>query len=81
MSNCATAKNEVTLEFHQNDDASINLTEMRFFIPSDANADVDAVDAFRNNVMSKASIIQATGDAIALFSDIQCLTPRGTDIS
>ncbi|XP_022653198.1 FACT complex subunit Ssrp1-like [Varroa jacobsoni] len=77
VSNCATAKNEVTLEFHQNDDASINLTEMRFFIPSDANADVDAVDAFRNNVMSKASIIQATGDAIALFSDIQCLTPRG----
>lgn len=50
---------------------------MRFFIPADANSEVDAVEAFRNNVMSKASIIQATGDAIALFSDIQCLTPRG----
>ncbi|KAF4521067.1 hypothetical protein B566_EDAN012366 [Ephemera danica] len=50
VSQCTTGKNEVTLEFHQNDDAP---------------------------VMNKASVISATGDAIAIFREIQCLTPRG----
>lgn len=30
VSQCTTGKNEVTVEFHQNDDASVNLMEMRF---------------------------------------------------
>ena len=33
-----TAKNEVTLEFHQNDDAAVSLYEMRFHVPNDAAA-------------------------------------------
>lgn len=33
MSQCTTGKNEVTLEFHQNDDAPVSLLEMRFHIP------------------------------------------------
>ena len=34
VSHCNTAKNEVTLEFALNDDAPVNLAEMRFHIPS-----------------------------------------------
>lgn len=30
VSQCTTGKNEVTVEFHQNDDAPVNLMEMRF---------------------------------------------------
>ena len=33
VSHCVTAKNEVTLEFHQNDDAAVSLYEMRFHVP------------------------------------------------
>ncbi|KAH8038796.1 hypothetical protein HPB51_003280 [Rhipicephalus microplus] len=64
VSHCTTAKNEVTLEFHQNDDAAVSLMELRFHIPTDPNSDTDPIQAFRNNVLSKASIIQATGDAM-----------------
>ena len=77
VSHATTTKNEVTLEFHQNDDASVSLMEMRFHIPTDANAENDAVQEFYSNVLSKADIIQATGDAIANFTEVQCLTPRG----
>jgi hypothetical protein len=31
---------------------------------------------FYNQVVDKADIIQATGDAIANLSEVQCLTPR-----
>lgn len=34
MINFITGKNEVTLEFHQHDDAQICLMEMRFYIPA-----------------------------------------------
>ncbi|KAG5263512.1 hypothetical protein AALO_G00265640 [Alosa alosa] len=33
VSQCATGKNEVTLEFHQNDDAEVALMEVRFYVP------------------------------------------------
>ena len=36
VSHTVIAKNEVTLEFHQNDDAAVSLTELRFHIPSDS---------------------------------------------
>jgi structure-specific recognition protein 1 len=51
--------------------------EMRFHIPSSelAGGD-DPVESFREQVMGKASIISATGDAIAIFREVQCLTPR-----
>nr|CAG4646893.1 EOG090X02Z1 [Megafenestra aurita]SVE92283.1 EOG090X02Z1 [Megafenestra aurita] len=76
VSQCTTGKNEVTLEFHQNDDASVSLMEMRLFIQSNESGD-DAVEAFQKQVMPKASVISATGDAIAIFREVQCLTPRG----
>lgn len=51
--------------------------EMRFFIPSNELAgDLDPVDSFQQQVMQKASVISVSGDAIAIFREIQCLTPR-----
>lgn len=51
--------------------------EMRFFIPSNELAgDLDPVEAFQKQVMTKASVISVSGDAIAIFREIQCLTPR-----
>lgn len=77
VSQCLTGKNEITMEFHQNDDAPVSLMEMRFFIPpSELAGDVDAVEAFQKQVMNKASVINVSGDAIAIFREIQCLTPR-----
>ncbi|KAI4461805.1 fact complex subunit ssrp1 [Holotrichia oblita] len=78
VSQCITGKNEITMEFHQNDDAPVSLMEMRFFIPSNELAgDLDPVEAFQKQVMNKASVISVSGDAIAIFREIQCLTPRG----
>lgn len=75
VSHTTTAKNEVTLEFHQNDDAPVSLMEMRFHIPTVDG--VDPVQAFMEQVLQKASIIRETGECIAVFSELQCLTPRG----
>lgn len=77
VSQCNTGKNEVTLEFHQNDDAPVSLMEMRFHIPVSDSAEQDPVEAFHQQVMNKASVISVSGDAIAIFREIQCLTPRG----
>ncbi|XP_013394165.1 FACT complex subunit SSRP1 [Lingula anatina] len=78
VSHATTSKNEVTLEFHQNDDAPVSLMEVRFHIPSSSdNPDKDPVTEFHQNVLEKADIIQATGTAIATVEEIQCLTPRG----
>lgn len=50
---------------------------MRFFIPSNELAgDIDPVEAFQQQVMDKASVINVSGDAIAIFREIHCLTPR-----
>jgi len=71
-------KNEVTLEFHSNDDAAVMLTEMRFHIPaSELAGDQDPVEAFKDAVMKRASVVTTSGDAIAIFSQIVCLSPRG----
>ncbi|XP_023173504.1 FACT complex subunit Ssrp1 [Drosophila hydei] len=77
VSQCVTGKNEVTLEFHQNDDAPVGLLEMRFHIPAVESADEDPVDKFHQNVMNKASVISASGESIAIFREIHILTPRG----
>lgn len=76
VSQCTTGKNEVTLEFHQNDDCPVSLMEMRFHIPTSESAEVDPVVAFHENVMKQASVISVSGDAIAIFREIPCLTPR-----
>jgi len=75
---CISGKNEVTLEFHPNDDAPVNLSEIRFHIPTNELAgDVDPVDAFKDQVMKKATVMTAIGDAIAIFKEVSCLSPRG----
>eukprot|EP00794_Sanderia_malayensis_P000295 gene295-921_t len=76
VSQATTGKNEVTVEFHQNDDAQTSLMEMRFFVPSTGDAE-DPVKEFQVQIMSQADVIQATGDAIVSFHEIACLTPRG----
>ncbi|XP_052244926.1 FACT complex subunit SSRP1-like isoform X2 [Dreissena polymorpha] len=78
VSQSTPAKNEITLEFHQNDDAAVSLMELRFHIPSDQNnPDADTVAEFYDQVMKNADIIQAVGDAVCVFPEVQCLTPRG----
>ncbi|KAM7000284.1 FACT complex subunit SSRP1a [Tautogolabrus adspersus] len=78
VSQCATGKNEVTLEFHQNDDTEVSLMEVRFYVPpSQTDERQDPVEAFAQSVLSKADVIQATGDAVCIFKELQCLTPRG----
>ena len=68
-------KNEVTLEFHQGDNTPVSMVEMRFHIPN-TDGEEDPVTAFREKVLAHADIMQATGDAIVTFSEIQSLTPR-----
>ena len=46
MSHSTTSKNEVTLEFHQNDEAAVSLVEMRFHIPSEQNPEGDPVEVY-----------------------------------
>lgn len=78
VSHTTTSKNEVTLEFHQNDDAAVSLIELRFHIPSEQNnPDKDPVQEFYDAVIKNADILQATGDAVCVFPEVQCLTPRG----
>lgn len=50
--------------------------EMRFYIPPSELAGEDPVESFQQRVMGKASVITATGDALAIFKQVQCLTPR-----
>lgn len=38
---------------------------------------LNSPQAFAQNVLSKADVIQATGDAVCIFKELQCLTPRG----
>jgi structure-specific recognition protein 1 len=79
VSRATVGKNEVALEFHQSDVAPpVSLVEMRFHIPNTGtDGEEDPVQSFHDKVLAKADIVQATGDAIASFSEMQCLTPRG----
>jgi len=79
VSHCANAKNEVTLEFSANDDAPVNLSEMRFHIPiTELAGDVDPAEAFKEKVVDKANIaMTSTGTDIASFREITSLSPRG----
>lgn len=49
---------------------------MRFHIPSSELAGDDPVDAFHQQVMKQADVINVSGDAIAIFREIHILTPR-----
>jgi len=83
VSQCNAGKNEVTLEFSLNDDAPVNLAEMRFHIPASGagedmeDAEDDPAEAFKRQIVKKANIVTTTGDAVAIFREIHCLSPRG----
>lgn len=51
-----TGKNEVTLEFHQHDDAEVSLMEMRFYVPpNNDGTDADPVKV-RDNLTCKTHL-------------------------
>lgn len=78
VSACTSAKNEVTLEFHPNDEAPVSLMELRFHVPNGPEQTAEeASQIFKDMVLSKADIIQATGESIVTFPELHCLTPRG----
>ncbi|CAF2516960.1 unnamed protein product [Rotaria sp. Silwood2] len=77
VSNSNKGKNEITLQFHQADDAKVSLMEIRFYVPP-GDVDGDPVEDFHQNVMRDAAVLTAkAGDAICSLSDINCLVPRG----
>lgn len=75
VSDCTSTKNEVVLSFHHNDDATVGMTDMRLYMPPGAGE--DAIKAFVEQVLSRASVIKVTGQSVATFTELQCLTPRG----
>ncbi|CAJ0568087.1 unnamed protein product, partial [Mesorhabditis spiculigera] len=77
VSNTIANKNEAVLEFHQNEDCAIALTEMRFHMPSNEEDMYDAVDEFRQAVLKYAGIETDSGQAIVTLSQILATTPRG----
>ena len=46
VSNVTTGKNEVTLQFHQNDSAPVSLMEMRLHIPSATDGGEDTLQVY-----------------------------------
>ena len=80
VSNTNASKNEAVLQFHQNEDASVALMEIRFHIPSnpsDENA-MDTANEFIKNVLAKADLQKASeGDSICTLTELNCVTPRG----
>ena len=70
-----SGKNELTLGFHQSEEAPVSLVEMRFHIPN-VEGETDPVQDLHDKCLARADVIQATGDAIVIFPEIQTLTPR-----
>jgi len=75
VSDCTSSKNEVILSFHHNDDATVGMTDMRLYMPPGGGE--EAIKSFVEKVLSRASVIKVTGQSIATFAELQCLTPRG----
>ena len=61
---------------YQPDTAPTNLMEIRFHIPPSDLAGDDPVEAFQSRILEKASVITATGETLAIFTEVHCLTPR-----
>lgn len=59
VSQVNSGKNEVTLEFHQNDDAETCLMEMRFHLPPPKDTTEESMaDEIYRRIVVKADIIQ-----------------------
>lgn len=69
-----TTDDEVTMEFHSND-AAVSLIEMRMYIPSDSS-DIEPVDEMKRSYFKQSVVKSMSDDVIAIFKEIQCLTPR-----
>jgi len=73
------SKNDVSVEFHQDDianDEADNLVEIRFHFPSGDDQKISA-QSFVEKVSSKADIASTTGKGIIFFDKVLLLTPRG----
>lgn len=56
VSQCATGKNEVTLEFHQTDETEVSLMEVRFYVPPNQSDErLDPVEVNQWGVMKTFS--------------------------
>ena len=69
-------KNEVTLKFHQAENAPLSMMEIRFYVPDKEEEEEDPVAGFKEEVMTRANIRPDTGDVIVSFAEIQSLRPR-----
>jgi structure-specific recognition protein 1 len=49
VSNSSKGKNEITLQFHQADDAKVSLMEIRFYVPP-GDVDGDAVEVITHQI-------------------------------
>jgi structure-specific recognition protein 1 len=52
VSNSSKGKNEITLQFHQADDAKVSLMEIRFYVPP-GDVDGDAVEVMIHRSKNK----------------------------
>jgi len=75
VSDCTSNKNEIILSFHHNDDATVGITDMRLYLPPGKTE--EDIKEFVKSILNQASVIKVTGQSIATFTELQCLTPRG----
>ena len=50
---------------------------MRFHIPPSELAGEDPVEDFKEQVMKKVSVVTNSGETIAIFREVKCMSPRG----
>lgn len=74
VSQCTTGKNEVTLEFHQNDDAEVSLMEVRFYVPPTQEDGVDPVEVRPPLLALRADGAEQAPAGPGVQQDPHCLT-------
>ena len=58
VSNSNKGKNEITLQFHQAEDAKVSLMEVRFYVPSgDVEEDAVEVNIMRRQTSAQRAIV------------------------
>ncbi|KRZ66366.1 FACT complex subunit Ssrp1 [Trichinella papuae] len=77
VNNCSSAKNEVIMEFNQNDECAVSLMEMRLYISSDPNTEEDPAEEFKRKIAEKAGFLKESGKELAVLEQVLCATPRG----
>ncbi|KRY49765.1 FACT complex subunit SSRP1 [Trichinella britovi] len=77
VNNCSSAKNEVIMEFNQNDECAVSLMEMRLYISADPNTEEDPAEEFKRKIAEKAGFLKESGKELAVLEQVLCATPRG----